>query len=423
MGRRMAKLEADVAFFGMCLRKKYVDQLFFKQLAASGIPWKDKKKVIRPYRSGTGQRVQDIRSACDRLWNLLLGKNFRRHGDYHLWSAVMRTHFDRAWYVKRRHALDSFKLWNSRGAEDKPGVQDGPTFLRAAGLVSRLEDLGHPVRDYYDVKEEDNSNVTSTKAVESDCVGKSSKKVKNAVAKVLSSGSLSLNIGGDHTMSIGTVIAHAMSVDSNISLLWVDAHGDINTPLSTSSGHIHGMPVAFLLREMEPFLRKPEGMEWIQPCVRKDNFAYIALRNIDPYERYFMDKLGITLYSMEDVDRIGITEVIRLVLRQINPGGTRSVHVSFDIDSIDKLIVPSTGTPEIGGLSMREALVIAEEVHRSGQLRVLDLAEVNPRLGTAEDADRTVNCGVDIITSFFGRERRGNLPVILDPSVIKKKED
>ncbi|EEC15324.1 arginase, putative [Ixodes scapularis] len=310
--------------------------------------------------------------------------------------------------------------------QDKPGVQDGPTFLRAAGLVSRLEDLGHPVRDYYDVKEEDNSNVTSTKAVESDCVGKSSKKVKNAVAKVLSSGSLSLNIGGDHTMSIGTVIAHAMS-HLGMEIGYVENHTRTFLSLLDYSllGHIHGMPVAFLLREMEPFLRKPEGMEWIQPCVRKDNFAYIALRNIDPYERYFMDKLGITLYSMEDVDRIGITEVIRLVLRQINPGGTRSLHVSFDIDSIDKLIVPSTGTPEIGGLSMREALVIAEEVHRSGKylLYLLDLAEVNPRLGTAEDADRTVNCGVDIITSFFGRERRGNLPVILDPSVIKKKED
>ncbi|CAN8026772.1 unnamed protein product [Ixodes persulcatus] len=304
--------------------------------------------------------------------------------------------------------------------QDKHGVEDGPMFLRAAGLVSRLEDLGHPVRDYDDVKVEGNSNVTSTKAMKSDCVGKTSENVKNAVAKVLSSGIV--NVGGDHTMSIGTVIAHAMAVDSNISLLWVDAHSDINTPLSTTSGHIHGMPVAFLLREMEPFLRKPEGMEWIQPCVHKDNFAYIALRKIDPYERYFMDKLGITLYSMEDVDRIGITEVIRLVLRQINPGGTRSLHVSFDIDSIDKLIVPSTGTSVIGGLSMREALVIAEEVHRSGQLRVLDLAEVNPRLGTAEDADRTVNCGVDIITSFFGRERRGNLPVILDPSVIKEKE-
>ncbi|XP_040360446.1 arginase-1-like [Ixodes scapularis] len=307
--------------------------------------------------------------------------------------------------------------------QDQHGVEDGPTFLRAAGLVSRLEELGHPVRDYHDVKVEGNSNVTSTKAMKSDCVGKTSNNVKNAVAKVLSSDLLSVNIGGDHTMSIGTVIAHAMAVDSNISLLWVDAHSDINTPRSTPSGHIHGMPVAFLLHEMEPFLRKPEGMEWIQPCVRKDNFAYIALRKIDPYERYFMDKLGITLYSMEDVDRIGITEVIRLVLRQINPGGTRSLHVSFDIDSIDKLLVPSTGTSEIGGLSMREALVIAEEVHRSGKLRVLDLAEVNPRLGTAEDADRTVNCGVDIITSFFGRERRGNLPVILDPSVIKKKED
>ncbi|XP_040076272.3 arginase-1-like [Ixodes scapularis] len=307
--------------------------------------------------------------------------------------------------------------------QEKLGVEEGPSFLRAAGLVSRLEDLGHTVRDYGDVKVEGNTNVTSANAMKSDCVGQTSKNAKDAVAEVLSSGLISVNLGGDHTMPIGTVSAHAVAMNSDISLLWVDAHSDINTPLSTTSGHIHGMPVAFLLHEMEPFLTKPEGMEWIQPCVHKDNFAYIALRAIDPYERYFMDKLRITLYSMDDVDRIGITEVIRLALRQINPRGTRSLHVSFDIDSIDMLIVPSTGTPVIGGLSMREALVIAEEVHRSGQLRVLDLAEVNPRLGSAEDANRTVNCGVDLISTFFGRERRGDLPLNLDPTIIEEMKE
>ncbi|CAN8002923.1 unnamed protein product, partial [Ixodes pacificus] len=287
---------------------------------------------------------------------------------------------------------------------------------------------GYPVQDYNDVKVEGNSNVTSTKAMKSDCVGKTSKNVKNAVAKVLSSGMLSVNVGGDHTMSIGTVIAHAMAVASNISLLWVDAHGDINTPLSTTSGHIHGMPVAFLLHEMEPFLRKPEGMDWIQPCVRKDNFAYIALREIDPYERYFMDKLGITIYSMQDVDRIGITEVIRLVLRQINPGNHKQTHLSEPtLTAVAGVTLPDVHDVVLENSKMVKHLFVAYfdlwTTSHAGQLRVLDLAEVNPRLGTAEDADRTVNCGVDLITSFFGRERRGNLPVTLDPSVIKEKED
>ncbi|CAN7992717.1 unnamed protein product, partial [Ixodes hexagonus] len=251
----------------------------------------------------------------------------------------------------------------------KHGVEEGPKFLRAAGLASKLEALGHPVRDYGDVKLEGLPAVTSGNKMQSHCVGKINKNARDAVAEVLRSGSLSVNLGGDHTMSIGSVTGHAMAADSNVTLLWIDAHSDINTPRSTLTGNIHGMPVAFLLHEMAPLLTKPKGMKWIQPCVRKNNFAYIALRDIDPYERYFMDKLKITLYSMEDIDRIGIRKIIRKVLKKINPGGTRSLHISFDIDSIDSLIAPSTGTSVIGGLSMREALVIAEEVYRSGELR------------------------------------------------------
>ncbi|XP_075555694.1 arginase-1-like isoform X3 [Dermacentor variabilis] len=245
--------------------------------------------------------------------------------------------------------------------------------------------------------------------------------VRDAVEKVLRSGRVSLNLGGDHTMSIGTVSGHASSTDSEVALIWVDAHGDINTPSSSTSGNIHGMPLSFLVHELAPYVVKPKGLEWVQPCVRKDNLVYIGLRDVDPYERYFMDHLGIRTYDMGDIDRLGIQAVVQRTLQEINPAGDKSLHISFDIDSIDKLVAPSTGTPVLGGLTLREALVIAEEVSKSGQLRVLDLAEVNPLLGNEQDAGHTVDCGVKLVDAFFGSPRGGHQPLELDANIIDPK--
>ncbi|XP_049526172.1 arginase-1-like isoform X4 [Dermacentor silvarum] len=269
-----------------------------------------------------------------------------------------------------------------------------------------------------DVRVEGETNVTDCGAIESDVVGQTNKNVRDAVANVLRSGRLSLNLGGDHIMSIGSVIGHAQSTDSEVALIWIDAHGDINTPNSSTSGNIHGMPLSFLVHEMAPFVVKPKGLEWVQPCVRKDNLAYIGLRDVDPYERYFMGRLGIRTYDMGDVDRLGIRGVVQRILREINPTGDKSLHISYDIDVIDKLIAPSTGTPVLGGLTLREALVIAEEVSKSGQLRVLDLAEVNPLLGDEQDASNTVDCGVKLVDAFFGSPRGGHLPLDLDANIV-----
>lgn len=305
-----------------------------------------------------------------------------------------------------------------RYGQRKLGVEDAPAFLREAGLLKSLSNLGYQVRDHGNVRVEGTPNVTEDGMIESDIVGNTNRNIRDAVVKVLSTGSVSLNLGGDHSFSIGTVAGHAAATHSDVALLWVDAHPDMNTPRSSTSGNIHGMAVSFLLHEMSQFVIKPKSLEWVHPCVHKENFAFIALRDVDPYERYFMDELGITHYDMAEIDRIGIRETIQRVLKKINPTGTKSLHVSFDIDSVDKLITPSTGTPVIGGLSMREAFVIAEEVHQSGQLRVLDIAEVNPRLGTKDDAERTVGCGVELINAFFGSRRRGNLPLVIDPKII-----
>ncbi|XP_075555691.1 arginase-1-like isoform X1 [Dermacentor variabilis] len=303
----------------------------------------------------------------------------------------------------------------------KLGVEKGPQFLRDAGLLDKLRDLGHKVEDLGDVRVQGEPNITDCGAIDSDVVGQTNKNVRDAVEKVLRSGRVSLNLGGDHTMSIGTVSGHASSTDSEVALIWVDAHGDINTPSSSTSGNIHGMPLSFLVHELAPYVVKPKGLEWVQPCVRKDNLVYIGLRDVDPYERYFMDHLGIRTYDMGDIDRLGIQAVVQRTLQEINPAGDKSLHISFDIDSIDKLVAPSTGTPVLGGLTLREALVIAEEVSKSGQLRVLDLAEVNPLLGNEQDAGHTVDCGVKLVDAFFGSPRGGHQPLELDANIIDPK--
>ncbi|XP_040070305.1 arginase-1 [Ixodes scapularis] len=305
-----------------------------------------------------------------------------------------------------------------RSGQRKKGVEEAPKFLREAGVIQRLEALGYTVKDYGDVAVEGNPDLIVEKAIESDVVGKTTKNIRDAVAAAVSSGRLTVNLGGDHSSAIGTVTGHAAATHSDVALIWIDAHADMNTVRSSGSGNLHGMPVSFLLHEMAHFVTKPPSLEWVQPCVHKENFAFIALRDVDSYERYFIDHLGITTFGMAEIDRVGIRETIQRVLKKINPTGTKSLHVSFDIDSIDKLIAPSTGTSVIGGLTMREAFVIAEEVHQSGQLRVLDLTEVNPRLGTVEEVTRTVGCGVDVISAFFGNQRNGNLPLEVDSAVV-----
>lgn len=304
----------------------------------------------------------------------------------------------------------------------KLGVEDAPKFLREAGLLDQIKGLGYMVKDFGDVRIEGKQDVSECNMLESDIVGKTNKNIRDAVAEVLLSGRVSLNLGGDHSFSIGSVAGHALATHSDVAVIWVDAHADINTPSSSGSGNIHGMPVSFLLYEMAPYVMKPKAFEWVQPCVHKENFAYIALRDVDSYERYFIDKLGITVYDMAEVDRLGIRNVVQRILNKINPTGTKSLHVSYDIDSLDKMVAPSTGTPVMGGLTLREGLVIAEEVSNSGQLKVLDLAEVNLRLGSKEDAERTLDCSLKLMDAFFGGQRKGNLPLHVDEKIVGVKD-
>ncbi|XP_064464064.1 arginase, hepatic-like isoform X1 [Ornithodoros turicata] len=342
-------------------------------------------------------------------------RDMSQFGRRAVYLSVRCFHVGRAQHARKEIGVLGMPLAHG---QRKAGVEEGPKFLRNAGVLDRLRELGHEVHDRGDVTIEGLPNVRDGKVLESSLVGTTARNVCDAVENIVSEGKICLTLGGDHSCAIGTIAGHAAATHSDVAVIWVDAHADLNTAKSTNSGSIHGMAVSFLIHEMEPFTTKPNGLEWIRPCVHKENFAYIALRDVDSYERYFIDHVGIPCYSMDDIDRYGIREVVQRAIRRVNPTGAKQLHVSFDIDAVDEQVARSTGTPVVGGLTVREALVIAEEISRTDSLKVLDMVEVNPKLGTPEEQDRTLKCAVKIIASFFGSQRRGNLPCDVDTAIV-----
>ncbi|KOC70566.1 Arginase-2, mitochondrial, partial [Habropoda laboriosa] len=193
----------------------------------------------------------------------------------------------------------------------------------------------------------------------------------------------------------------------DVGVIWVDAHADLNTNKTSESGNVHGMPVALLTTELADYWPHLPGMDWQQPMLSIRNVAYIGLRSVDRYERLVIEKFGITAFGMEDVERYGILDVVYMALNKIDPNESKSLHVSFDIDSLDPLEAPCTGTAVRGGLSLREAVHLMEVLYRTNRLNAVDLVEVNPCIGNQRDVQLTVEAAVHIIQAGFGYTRRG----------------
>lgn len=212
---------------------------------------------------------------------------------------------------------------------------------------------------------------------------------------------LNLNFVG-----IGSLSGH-FKVNPNMSVLWVDAHGDINTEKTSPSGNIHGMSLSFLVSGIDPEMNNSPKLKSlfkdVQPFLDKSSLAYIAIRDLDNWEKVFLDNLNIKYYTMDDIDRLGIRETTRLALDSINPNQDRPLHVSFDIDSIDPVHAPSTGTPVPGGLTIQEALIIGEMVSQTRTLKCLDLVEFNPSIGSPSDVQKTISTSMSVIMSFLGK--------------------
>jgi len=281
------------------------------------------------------------------------------------------------------------------------GVDMGPSAFRIAGLGDRLAGLGCHVVDKGDLPApiaERRSPRNERKKYVQD-IAKVCQKVHQTALASLVEGALPLVLGGDHSLGTGSVAASAEWARTTyglpIGLLWVDAHGDMNTPATSPSGNVHGMPLAALLGDEPAELASIGGGA---PKVSHEHTVLLGVRNLDEREKDLVRRSRVHVFTMKDVDRRGIAEVAEDAVR-IASAGTAGLHVSFDMDVCDPSIAPGVGTPVKGGLDYREAHLLMEIVADSGLLRALDLVEVNP---TLDVRNTTAQLGTELALSALG---------------------
>ena len=285
---------------------------------------------------------------------------------------------------------------------NRRGVDMGPSAFRIAGLAERISAMRLAVTDDGDLS----SPIPETRSA-----GDPRKKYIREIARicdklyktslgVLHAGGLPLVLGGDHSLAAGSVAATADFVRPDgkpLGLIWVDAHGDMNTPASSSSGNVHGMPLAALLGPEPSELSRIGGFS---PKVLPEHTVLIGIRNLDDREKEIVRDAQVRVFTMKDIDRSGIAAVMEQAIG-IAGKGTAGIHVSFDLDVCDPTIAPGVGTPVKGGLDYREAHMVMEMLADSGLLRALDLVEVNPIL---DDRNTTAILGVELACSALGQK-------------------
>lgn len=277
-----------------------------------------------------------------------------------------------------------------------PGVGLGPSALRYAGVLKRLKDIGYDVLDTGDIMIDRNMppNESISKLKFLDQVVKVNTDLFNKVAEVMQEGRFPLILGGDHSIAIGT-IAGILQHKKNPGIIWFDAHADINTEETSPTGNIHGMPVAVSLGFGHESLLAIGGKD---KNINPEKIVYIGCRDVDAGEKKFLKELGITVFTMHEVDKYGMPEVIE---RAINIAGsdTDGIHVSFDVDSLDPMLVEGTGTRVPGGLTYRESNFALEMIALTGKLISAEFVEVNPLI---DHKNRTAKTAVALIGSLFG---------------------
>lgn len=288
------------------------------------------------------------------------------------------------------------------------GVDMGPFAVRHAGLQQRLEKVGYEVRDFGNievpVREELQAGDPRARYLQG--ILKVSEALCQKVADLLEQGYLPLTIGGDHSCAIGSVAGVAQHLgDQSFGLLWVDAHGDLNTPETSPSGNVHGMPVSVALGAGPPELARLGGRN---PKVGRGDVVHIGLRQLDPAEVRQLASEGHCYFSMSEIDAYGIHDVTLSALEKATQGYTRPIHFSFDLDVVDPREAPGVGTPVEGGLTFREAHLMMELIAdarlRDGRpvLVGFDLVEVNPIL---DHSNRTANMAVGLAVSALEQRK------------------
>ncbi len=285
--------------------------------------------------------------------------------------------------------------------QSRRGVDMGPSAIRYAGLQQHLARLGYRIHDcgnlevmqIEQVERPFHEDEMIGRAHHLPLVAEVCRRTFEMAAQCVAPGDRAIFLGGDHSLSIGTVSAVARQEAAGV--IWIDAHGDINTPHTTPSGNIHGMVVAALLGDGPQAL---VGIGGEGPTLQPPQVAYIGLRDLDPPERERLAQGESPIYTMRAIDEQGIAHIAARVVEHF--AGYRHLHVSLDMDSLDPSFAPGVGTPVPGGLSYREAHLLMEILADSGKVRTLDIVEVNPIL---DHRNQTAGIAVELAASLFGQ--------------------
>ena len=280
---------------------------------------------------------------------------------------------------------------------DRRGVDMGPSAIRYAHLQQKLEELGYSVRDEgnIEVPIAEMCSITNPKLKYIDCIVPMSRRVAGAVATSVQAGHFPLVLGGDHSLSLGSVRGAAKR--KKIGVIWIDAHADFNTDKTTPSGNIHGMPLAALTGYGEKSL--VQLWDEPTPVIDPTRVAVIGARDLDSGEKASLREAGVMVQGMEQVDRYGMVAVMEKAIERVSRD-VDGIYLSFDMDSMDPRHAPGVGTPVPAGLTQREANLACEMVAETGKLIGMDIVEVNAIL---DIQNQTAALGVEFVLSALGK--------------------
>ncbi len=281
----------------------------------------------------------------------------------------------------------------------------GPSALRIAGITETIESLGYTVSEIGTVTaggfETTDQGETRTRFLEE--IVEVARRVGAMVSEGMAEGCLPLILGGDHSLSVGSVGAvaqHFRARGESIGLIWVDAHADMNRPETTPSGNVHGMSLAVLLGHGHARLVELFGAT---PDVRAENVSVLGERELDAGETALISELGVRVFTMSEIDERGVAVCMEEALKRACDG-TSGFHLSFDLDVLDPRVAPGVGTPVQGGLTYREGHLVCEKAARSGKLLSLEIVELNPVL---DDRNHTAHLAVGLVASALGKSILG----------------
>lgn len=283
--------------------------------------------------------------------------------------------------------------------QTRRGVDMGPSAIRYAGVIERIEKIGYSVEDKGNIEialaervhSDENTNLKNLKAV-----ADASERLAQTVSDVITNKRFPLVLGGDHSIAIGT-LAGVSRHYKNLGVIWYDAHGDLNTADTSPSGNIHGMPLAASIGIGDDALTRIGGYT---PKVKPENIVIIGARSLDEGEKELIKEKGIKVYTMHEIDRMGMTKVMEETILYLRDK-TDGVHLSLDLDGLDPHDAPGVGTPVIGGISYRESHLAMEMLAESQLITSAEFVEVNPIL---DERNKTATVAVALMGSLLGEK-------------------